>query len=149
MVHQVRLMIFCLNMMEYPMSLLLLSTWNFSSITLHCQGEMIDDLRQIQGTFCPCFWQTSRKLGPLENFFTFWTFGRTPPSSLKVGWGLEYFMILMSTPGPLRLIGVLKWVGLGWAWGLRVWGQALTIQQDHKWSVNKCSFRWPIVAKVS
>ena len=41
-------------------------------------------------------------------------------------------MILVSAPVPLVLILVLNWVGLGWGcalgvWGIRVWGQGLTI----------------------
>ena len=53
------------------------------------------------------------------------------------------FMILVSAPAFLGLIGVLNWGGLGWGWafeiwGLRVWRQGLTIRA--KSTVSWCIF---------
>ena len=111
MVQQVRLMMFTLNMVDYPMSFLSMSTF---------------------------FWWTSRE-DHSKMFLLFEFCCETPPSCLKVrGWvepesmwwsqslcgGLEQFSV---SPRPL---GSLLGLGWGWAygvWGLRVWGQGLTI----------------------
>ena len=39
----------------------------------------------------------------------------------------NFSVILVSAPDPLGLIWVFNWVGLGLVWGIRVWGQGLTI----------------------
>ena len=81
MVQQVRLMMFSLNMVDYPMTFLLLSTWDF-------------------------FWWTSR--GDHSKMFLLFEFCcGTPPSCLKVrGWvvgGWVAYCILVSAPGPFGL----------------------------------------------
>ena len=88
MVQQVRLMMFSLNMVDYPMSFLLLSTWDF-------------------------FWWTSR--GDHSKMFLLFEFCcGTPPLCLKVmvgggGGGLQDFSV---SPRPLGFL-VFGFGGLG------------------------------------
>ena len=81
-------MMFSLNMVDYPMSFLLLSTWNL-------------------------FGWTSR--GDHYKMFLLFEFCcRTPPSCLKVGGGwVVAYSILVSAQGPLVLVLVLRGLGSG------------------------------------
>ena len=120
MVQQVRLMMFTLNMVDYPMSFLSMSTF---------------------------FWWTSRE-DHSKMFLLFEFCCETPPSCLKVrGWvepesmwwsqslcgGLQHFSV---SPRPLLSLLGLAW---GWpygVWGLRVWGQGLTIRKIASFIIN-------------
>ena len=98
MMQKVRLMMFSLNMVDYSMSFLLLSTW----------------------VFC---WTSRGDHSEPFLLFDFWC--GTLPSCLKViGWGggggVVAYEILVSVQCPLVL-------GF-WVLGLRVWGLGLTIE---------------------
>ena len=59
MVQYVSLIIFSLNMVNYPMSFLLLSSWNFFA-------------GQVQGTILKCSYSLSIVVGPLLHAFKLW-----------------------------------------------------------------------------
>ena len=117
MVQHVRLMMFSLNMVDYPMSFLLLSTWDFC---LTSRGDHSEPFLLFE--FC-C---------------------GTPPSCLKVGWWVVVaYSILVSAQGPLVLVLGLKGLGVRvWGQGLTIHLSPIILLMEVLKKTSTAKFLW-------